>query len=48
VMLCGAYDVASYGYFQRGAVKESSLFMARLVAKRSQIGTRAAVQEQGA
>lgn len=38
-------DVSSYGYFQRGAVKEMMAFVARTVAKRTQPGQRQSVQQ---
>jgi synaptobrevin family protein YKT6 len=40
-----AADVSSYGYFQRGAVKEMMAFVARTVAKRTQPGQRQSVQQ---
>lgn len=39
-----ATDLSNYGSFQRGAVKEMMMFVARTVAKRMQSGQRHSVQ----
>ena len=40
-----AADLSSFGFFQRGAVKEMMTFVARTVAKRTQPGQRQTVQQ---
>ena len=40
-----AGDLSSFGFFQRGAVKEMISFVGRTVAKRTQPGQRQSVQQ---
>ena len=40
-----ACDLSSFGFFQRGAVKEMISFVGRTVAKRTQRGQRQTVQQ---
>lgn len=44
--LSAAYDLQSFGYFQRSSVKEFMDFTAKLLVERTQIGLRASVKEQ--
>jgi hypothetical protein len=39
-------DLSSFGYFQRGSVKEMLIFVSRTVAKRTQPGQRQTVQNE--
>ena len=39
-------DLSSFGFFQRGSVKEMLTFVARTVAKRTLIGQRQTVQNE--
>lgn len=44
-MLGVAANLSSFGFFQRGAVREMMIFVARTVAKRTQPGQRQTVQQ---
>ena len=45
--LCGlAADLSSFGFFQRGSVKEMLVFVSRTVAQRTQPGQRQTVQSE--
>ncbi|XP_072026430.1 synaptobrevin homolog YKT6-like [Amphiura filiformis] len=46
VLLKGAYDLTSFGYFQRGSVEEFMRFTGQIIVERTQIGMRATVKEQ--
>lgn len=41
-----AADLSTFGFFQRGSVKEMLTFVARTVAKRTQVGQRQTVQNE--
>ena len=41
-----AADLSTFGFFQRGSVKEMLTFVSRTVAKRTQPGTRQTVQHE--
>ena len=41
-----AADLTTFGFFQRGSVKEMLTFVSRTVAKRTQPGTRQTVQHE--
>jgi len=41
-----AYDLQSFGYFQRGSVKEFMDFTGKIIVERTNSGTRASVKEQ--
>ena len=44
-ILKAAYDLASFGFFQRGSVQEFIVFTAKILAERTQIGERQSVKE---
>jgi synaptobrevin homolog YKT6 len=46
IILGLAADLSTFGYFQRGPVKEMLTFVSRTVAKRTQIGQRQTVQHE--
>ena len=46
--LGSALDLAHFGYFQRGTVKEMLLFASRTIIKRTQPGARQSVEHNGA
>jgi synaptobrevin homolog YKT6 len=39
-------DLSSFGYFQRGTVKEMMTFVSRTVARKTQVGQRQTVQQE--
>eukprot|EP00794_Sanderia_malayensis_P005427 gene5427-6106_t len=45
-LLASAYDLQSFGYFQRSSVKEFMGFTAKLLVERTQTGLRASVKEK--
>lgn len=45
-MLGFAADLSSFGFFQRGTVKEMMMFVGRTVARKTQIGQRQTVQQE--
>ncbi|KYO41276.1 synaptobrevin-like protein YKT6 [Alligator mississippiensis] len=45
-LLKAAYDVSSFGFFQRSSVQEFMTFTSQLIVERSDLGTRASVKEQ--
>eukprot|EP01027_Heterolobosea_sp_BB2_P010654 GEZU01015614.1.p1 GENE.GEZU01015614.1~~GEZU01015614.1.p1 ORF type:complete len:205 (+),score=63.81 GEZU01015614.1:95-709(+) len=45
VILSAAFDLSSFGFFQRGSVKEFAIFLSRTLAKRTQPGTRQQVEQ---
>lgn len=47
IFLGMAVDVMSFGYFQRGAVKEGLHFLARTIVQRTQPGQRQSVKSEG-
>mmetsp|Transcript_22954 Transcript_22954/g.50351 ORF Transcript_22954/g.50351 Transcript_22954/m.50351 type:complete len:200 (-) Transcript_22954:1727-2326(-) len=47
ILLGMATDVSNFGYFQRGAVREGILFIARTIAQRTQPGLRQSVKTEG-
>lgn len=46
-LLQSAYELSSFGFFQRGSVQEFLDFTAKLVCERTAVCSRAAVQEKG-
>lgn len=44
--LAAAYDVSSFGYFQRGSIKEFMEFTSKIIVERTTIAQRASVKEQ--
>lgn len=46
ILLTNAMDLTSFGYFQRGTVKEMIFFVSRTIAKRTPIGRRQSVQHE--
>lgn len=46
VSLASAYDLSSFGYFQRNSVQEFMLFTSQIVVERSQAATRSSIREQ--
>jgi len=46
LLLCSGYELSSFGYFQRGSVKEVALFVSREVIERSQKGERQTIQHK--
>ena len=44
-VLKAAYDLSSFGFFQRGSVQEFINFTAKIMAERTQIGERQSVKE---
>lgn len=47
VLLTSAAELSSFGYFQRGSIKEMFVFFSRAFAKNAAPGGRASVKEQG-
>lgn len=47
VILANAMDLTSFGYFQRGTVKEMMVFVSRTIAKRTPPGRRQSVEHEG-
>ncbi|KAL0483604.1 synaptobrevin-like protein [Acrasis kona] len=47
IILTGASDLSSFGFFQRGGVSEFITFISRLLAKRTEKGTRQQVEKDG-
>lgn len=45
-LLKGAYELSSFGYFQRSSIQEFMKFTAQIVVERTQPGMRATVKEQ--
>jgi len=45
-LLCSGFELSSFGYFQRGSVKEVALFVSREVIERSQKGERQTIQHK--
>ena len=44
--LAAAYDISSFGYFQRGSIKEFMEFTSKIIVERTTIAQRASVKEQ--
>jgi synaptobrevin family protein YKT6 len=44
-ILKAAYDLTSFGFFQRGSVQEFMTFTAKILAERTQIGERQSIRE---
>jgi synaptobrevin family protein YKT6 len=47
VLLKGAYDLQSVGFFQRGSVQEFLVFTSNMLVERTTPGARRSVKEQG-
>jgi len=47
IILANAMDLTSFGYFQRGTVKEMMVFVSRTIAKRTPPGRRQSVEHEG-
>ena len=47
VMLVHSVELSSFGFFQRGTVKEMITFFDKTIAKRTQPGQRQSVQQEG-
>ncbi|XP_035674518.1 synaptobrevin homolog YKT6-like [Branchiostoma floridae] len=45
-LLMGGYDLQSFGYFQRGSVKEFMVFTSQIIVERCREGSRSTVKEQ--
>jgi len=45
-ILCSAFELSSFGYFQRGSIKEVAMFVSREVVSRSSIGERQSIQHK--
>lgn len=45
-VLCSAYDVESFGYFQRASAKQFALFVSKTVAKRVDLGQRSCIEHE--
>jgi len=46
-LLASVYELSSFGYFQRGSVREVALFVSREVVQRSKRGERQSITHQG-
>jgi len=46
VLLTSAFELSSFGYFQRGSVKEVAMFVSREVVSRSSVGEKQSVQHK--
>jgi len=45
-MLSNAFELSSFGYFQRGSVREVALFVSREVLERSKLGERQSIKHK--
>ena len=46
LLLSSAYDLSSFGFFQRGTVKDMCIFISRTLVERTALGLRQSVQNQ--
>lgn len=47
VVLCSAMDLSQFGFFQRGTMRELTMFFFRTFTKRTEPGTRATIPHEG-